>query len=508
MKVYQYGGPRQALGREAWRQLRMAHTYYNALVEAENARRRVCWGGDAAPPPPHQRCKCDVCALYWQILRGSPLDLRPLRAAAAERGLYWGTYLVVEEDFARAVRSTPPRDLVSFRPWRAGGTIAVQVQRAAWERDQGASMFRLDPRPDHRTGRRAGHRHDVRLRIGTDASRQPVWSEPIPIELHRPLPAGGRVAWVKVHVSLRPEERTRSNPSGSTVTVSFVVDDEVAEAVAADESAVVAVDASWRLESDGRIRCAVAQDTLGCVRALHLDERWLSLSREADRQRGRLDLLHDEAVAQWPGVLRTRHWQSCDRALMRLGVLTAAQWAWRERVRHVAQIETGLRRRSVRHRRDAFRVWARRLADDYTSVVVKATNHKRLKEDARQHSGDPAGPCELPRRARRRGHHAAPGELVAWLRQIMPSVLVDAAYTTQHCQACDAPMPVDHQEPCEADTDPGPATVVICERCGAEVDRDIQSTANMLDLWRAGAGTDGAARKRAPRFAKRHANGE
>src|SRR5690606_21269492 len=50
--------------------------------------------------------------------------------------------------------------------------------------------------PDHRTGRRAGTRRLLRLRIGSKGGT-PIWAE-WPMIMHRPLPDGARIKAVTV----------------------------------------------------------------------------------------------------------------------------------------------------------------------------------------------------------------------------------------------------------------------------------------------------------------------
>lgn len=477
-RVYKYGA-KPRLCEAILRQMRLGHAYYNRLVEAENARRREAWGGDYAPAPPHDDCEakdCPECKAHWKgvrdAVRAMRLDLKPLRAAVVVEGLFWGTYLVVEQAFSQAVRTTDPTQGVRFRSWRQGSVAAVQIQKANPDPNRWWRMFPDPSREQGRTGRRRGRAYTAQIRLGTEG-REPVWCDPIPLERHRPHE--GRVAWVRVHLNYVADREV--------VSVHLVCVDCQAYQTGTGR---VAIDASWRL-LDGHLRVAWARDDDSIDHILTLPPKWLELHARADRIRAERQRLVNDLIASDTRLARCRSPRGVARVLKRTEDPPQAWVEWWHRDRHLWQYEDGCRRHSTARRRDAMRKWVAMLRERYGTAAIKDTNHKQIKERARENG-------ELPQPARRRGHHGAPGELYELCRHAWGDklVVVGAPYTSQCCLEC------------EHDTDPEAATIHCCERCGAAVDRDRLSTQNMLDLWASGQQRPPTARKTTARFAKQH----
>lgn len=113
-------------------------------------------------------------------------------------GVYWGTYLLVEEDADRARKGVmDPR----FQRFTGEGRVSAQLQGGLDVADLwgGDARVQIDPVPASahdpatpRGVRRTQNRTVVRLRIGSDAHRSPIWAA-WPLVLHRPLPVGARI---------------------------------------------------------------------------------------------------------------------------------------------------------------------------------------------------------------------------------------------------------------------------------------------------------------------------
>lgn len=108
------------------------------------------------------------------------------KAARAQCGVYWGTYLEVEKAVEAAVERSlgPPR----FKRWTGDGRVCVQLQGGLSVPDLfGAdSRVRLEPRPPKQLL--------LWLRIGSEG-RAPVWCK-APLYYHRPLPEAATVTGV------------------------------------------------------------------------------------------------------------------------------------------------------------------------------------------------------------------------------------------------------------------------------------------------------------------------
>lgn len=109
--------------------------------------------------------------------------------ASAGKGLYWGTYLLIEDSMRGAGTGTPPK----FKRYTREGAIGVQIQGGMAAEDALActdTRLRIEA-TDH------PKRFLVWMRIGSDG-RDPVWTR-IPTLMHRPLPDDCQIKWVKAH---------------------------------------------------------------------------------------------------------------------------------------------------------------------------------------------------------------------------------------------------------------------------------------------------------------------
>ena len=492
--VYKYGA-RSSQDSALLDQMRLGRRYYNALVEAENDRRRAAWGGDHPPAPddPHETCVCDecvqepnpehtscrckTCKAHWKAVRQRvldtpPLDVKPLYAEARAQGLHWGTCLAIGQAFSAAWTKTSALRTVRFRSWRQGDVAAVQIQLT----NKPDSLVRLCKAPDARTGRRARNglgRHTVQIRIGSNADRSPIFCDPIRIEKHREL--SGRIAWVHV--------RRKRIADREVWSVAFTCNEANARTDEAHEG-VVAVDVSWRKLPDGSWRLGYAQDDAGNVSELLLPPEWAERAERAERIRSHRDARLNELKAKMPLLAHTKSCRKAVEKLLRLGVLPLELSEWIARDTHLWQYETGCWRRSASRRRAALQEWVRMLRQTYAIVIVKDSQHKLMKE---KH--------DLPQPAQRQGQHAAPGETVENLRRVFGMTgmkVVSAVDTTTTCVQCGHVTPINGQR------------FVHCERCGDRRDRDHASTRNMLQLYKAGAYRSPTARKTTSRFAKKH----
>ena len=167
------------------------------------------------------------------------------------RGLHWGTYLVVDQaaDQARKSRFDP-----KFKRWDGSSVVGVQIQQA----NQPLSIDQLFACTDTRLqldltplpipgriksvhGKEGKPRPRVRLRVGSD-KRKPIWAE-WPIILHRELPKNARIVWAKVI-----RKRVEVHWEWSLHLTIHVPDPEKPKAHA--PVGAVAVDLGWRLRDD------------------------------------------------------------------------------------------------------------------------------------------------------------------------------------------------------------------------------------------------------------------
>lgn len=273
-----------------------------------------------------------------------------------------------------------------------------------------------------------------------------------PIKIHRPMPESGTVKAVAVQ-RIRVGHRYRWE---ALITV------EMADVSRADVGArgVVGVDLGWRWVGDGKQRVAVysSDEELG---ELSVDA--LGSFEYSDAVRGFRDRDFDAAKGYAadsgvaPHARRLKAKAHLHEVARRSGDLGLAMW--RERDRHLEDISEGVRARAIRRRRDAYRVFADRLARTYRYIALEALNASDFVGKADTHSMERrrsvAALSELQGAIQ---HRFGPGR-VCW---------VDPAYTSRTCHSCGAVAPP-----------LGAVQRWICASCFASHDRDENAAVNI-----------------------------
>jgi hypothetical protein len=364
MRVYRYWAKPagDAAEREIHRQLWLAGDYRRALATAENGERAAVAALYLEDPEiaAHEAAIQAAVALkdtttttrLREELRGlrikrsrdaghktelakirerrGPL-LRGIRGHFADAGLFWGTYLLVEDAHDRAVRETVWWDRITVRgPWNSLGVQIQSAQRkltghelragrdtrvklsaepyALLNRQPARNVY--DPRaPEHPKP------HSFRtlsIRTGSvPGKRTPIWTdlhvliEPVGHRHKnlRQIADDARIVWVKlcrVGVLHHPgvdAGRTRMI-ARERWEVQFIVDEPEARShpAASAATATVGIDIGWR-RVDGGIRTAYAATATG-FEELVIPDSILSLSGKADSIRSVCDLCLDGVRAE------------------------------------------------------------------------------------------------------------------------------------------------------------------------------------------------------------------
>lgn len=321
------------------------------------------------------------------------LSLARTKAARAQCGLYWGTYLLVEQavDAAKGSRTDP-----RFRRWDGGGSLGVQIQRDT----KGAvgmdvsDVFGSDPRIQidpvsdgawthpSRGERRRRSRTRVRLRIGSDG-RKPIWAE-WPIVMHRPL-GSGRIKLVKA-LARRVQGKLR-----------WVLQISVDDPPRPTGEGVIAIDLGWRQFGD-ELRVAYWRDDRGDEGDLRVPTSVKQRIEKAESIRGFRDQGLDalkasleidpsavpEAIAGVRGLSTYRQWRSPARfhALLlrwrQAGGAPPELEAWHKRDDHLGRYEAGLRRGAILHRREVYRLFVAQVRARYSTVVLEEWDLRRI----------------------------------------------------------------------------------------------------------------------------------
>lgn len=478
MLVYEYGLLQpDVMQAEVWEQLYLAHRYYNNLIEVERDRR------DAVAALTEES-RSDEWKVAAKRLDDTAKERR--KRLRAECGVYWGTYLLIEQAVDQASKA---KAMPKFRRWNREGLLGVQFQKGldvelldADTRAQISPVSEEAWAPETSRGqRKALGRTRLKLRIGSDG-RKPVFAE-WPMVMHRPFPEGASVKWAKVIV--------RQNAGWPRWVVQFTLDVSSATVrprladLDDSETRTCAVDLGWRSRQKAGLRAAMFGDFRGCE-----EFQIPAIIREkldyADSVRSIRDQKLDEMKAAlvplckgvaWPekiaGSCKAMHAWRAPGKFVRLvrkhaEILPAEAvdllHAWRHRDRHLWQIETGVRRKAIRRREKIVENWAARLCERYDRIVLEDF---RLTDVIPKVTG-PKAPRQrvvvAPGILRDRLLNAARGRGVEVVK-------VNPAYTTAACHACGVVEEWDQAK-----------LIHTCTACEESWDQDENAVQNMLAL--------------------------
>ena len=318
-------------------------------------------------------------------------------AARKNCGVYWGTYLQIEAavDAAKRGKMDP-----HFQRWTGDGAIAVQIQHGMATndlfscQDQRAQLniMRFQKVP----GRSGRSRPRLKLRIGSDDQREPIWAE-WPLIYHRKFPDATIIKWVKV-----VRRRTAGVDDWSA---HFTIETAAVPGPMVKRGSVVVVDLGWRKEGENdtlraggwvdnednggdimvnpRIRGALRKvEDLRSIRDKNLNaQREVMITwRDAFSETLCLSPEHKERLSwlsQWKSPARfaalALWWRE-----NRLRPFDEAFYdqleAWRKRDKHLWQWEANGRRKALLRRREDYRVLASKMARQYESLVIERLN--------------------------------------------------------------------------------------------------------------------------------------
>ena len=435
-----------------------------------------------------------------------------IRKERATCNVYWGNYLLQEAaaDDARKEK-TPPQ----FRRWTGEGRVSVQLQGgislADLSRD---TQVQLHPGRPLKEGRAVPRDARVlRLRVGSDEKKHPIWAE-WPMILHRPLPEGARIKVVTVH------KRRRDCRSWEwTATFQVVIAEDQRSQGLVPEGGVIALNLGFTGNYEhlgGALRAGYLVDAAGCAQEVVLPESVVDRVRQSEAIRSqrddnlnhlRAELVawlreHEAELPEWivdrcvlsrpvEGEERRRcwpieQWKSFGRfvALARLwrdkrgpDQVGSGQWndeagyalieKWRYRDEHLERYESGMRRGALLHRREVYRLVAADLASKYQMLVVGSTDLREL-----QRSPRPEEKRVEIASAKYQQRLVAGSELRGALINAFRGMVatVDDDHATIDCHACGCPCEWDHAAERRH----------TCESCGASWDQDENYARNLL----------------------------
>lgn len=377
--------------------------------------------------------------------------IKEARGEFSKNGLYWGSYIRVEQGMMGARTGAPPK----FYRWEGEGSISIQIQKGMDWSEAIAAMdtrFRIVIRPisphaDPESRRsRETPMADAWIRIGSDDHKKPIWAI-VPFRLHRRPPEGTRIKWVVLMRKI----------IGCQESWELQLTLEREEWEKPDNAAhgVAGLDVNWRLTPDGlRVAYLVGDD--GSVKTLHVPMEIVEEIRKAESLQSIRDRNfdeHREKMAVWMDSRKTlpewvterfarlRAWKSCER-------LCSAIWhwkdrhfegdeeiflimeAWRKQDRHLHDWQDHQRTKTIRKRDEIYRRFAAILRRHYHTIAIEDTNWSDLAKLPGPDEPSQAGMREYAR-------IAAVGRLLQIVKEAVAEVVkIVAKNTTRECHGC------------------------------------------------------------------------
>ena len=455
------------------------------------------------------------------------------RAARAASGLYWGTYLLAEQASDMACKSKMDP---TFQRWTGQGRVGVQIQGGIEVQELFVDVGTLiqiapvDPAaylPEtRRCVRQRLIRTSLRLRVGSDERRCPVWAE-WPMFMQREIPSGARIKTVVVR-------RRRRDCRRWEWSVSITVDDSACAPRPAPETGACALNLGWCQRSDGSLRAGYIVGDDGHEQEIVVPASILDRLRKAESIRSirdqNLDVMRP-ALATWLGVNAALYaapplpeeapvdegapaepvdevvaakrdfakrieflalWKSAGR------FAALARWwrqhrfegdadgyalleAWRYRDEHLERYEAGLGR-AILHRREIYRIASAQLGRRYRTLVVDDLNLRDTQRSPRVEDED------------------ADVRAVKWQQRVVAPSSLRGALINAFGGARTTSLPVgDITRTCNAcgvvdlawKRGPSGPREHTCTSCGATWDQDANACRNLL-LLRERSDADGS----------------
>lgn len=437
-----------------------------------------------------------------------------IKAARATCGVYWGTYLIIEDSLRDMRRGAPPK----FKRYEGHGSIGVQIQggiTVAQATGGEDSRLRIDL-----------EKCEVKIRVQSDEKKKPIWAT-FPFIYHRPLPAdaiikyayidrervGTKAKWrfrLSIITSEHPQDPAPPNENIVAVhlghrlmddgmrVVTWLGDDGEHGELVLDRWQLGGFDVKNNLQSARDARYAQIQpmfvgwlkalrskpqwlieatDTIGLwkdsKRMSNLIVRWRDNRFAADSKPLTLDIpeIHnwiemrsaqnpDRMSSHWSHIV-SRFSHPVDTNTM-FGVMEY----WRRWDKHLHEWQANQTKDAGVHRDQQYRLFTRELRKRYSKVVMGDVNWKKLAEKEEEGEKQVLTPEQ-----RANARIASPGRMTELLveRFCKDAFFVDAKHITMKCYACGHINDWDH-------------TILehTCDSCVKTWDQDRNAVRNVL----------------------------
>lgn len=434
--------------------------------------------------------------------------------------LWWCNYEDVFTSYDNARKRTLSKGIdLKFHRFDGTGKATVRYQRGLPSVDLfgGDTRLQMDPVQSHvwdmpRKDRRRATQTKVRIRIGSQPDRSPLWAE-LPMVMHRPLPSNSEIRSVSV-VRERVGERYRYK-----LVMTVAVSEKPAQR---QGTRTCAIDLGWRVVSlhpqsvkgvvvygfdifeypssqqerfDGVRIGYWSDDTGGCgqlilprsvignfekiadLRSIR-DEKFNHIRADLDAWKR-----HKTGLPEWfiEDLKTLSDWRSPRRLVRSFSKWKDTRFPgdedifpvlqnWVKREEHLMAWQVNLADQVLRHRREIYRRFAAWMTERYDKICIEDMNISQIARNpvAEQIETD-------IKAARRMRFIAAPSSLRLVLEQTSSrkGVAMDkvrSAYSTQECHKCG------HIEAFDAANQ----LIRVCPACNAVYDQDANASENIL----------------------------
>ena len=558
MRVYRYGCQHPIENEELVRNTQMpkGHAYQNTLIRIERAKRKAIADVQAELVPAIDEVRSRIAELDAQVdaiwsgvdrkklskverqkikdvtvplnaerlaLRGRAKALKAehaetlkaaykaveerknvlVKAARAECGAYWGTYLLAEKAVEEAIgrKDTCPPEGPNFRRrWDGShGRVGVQIQGGAPIATVLAgtnTLVRLldDPRKAGKTRRKGRASYKMLwLRIDSDEKGKPVWAK-FPLYYHRPFPADAVIK--NAYVSMN-----RVSPSNVVWSAHFSIEsaDTFKQKVVREVHGVnLGINFGWYREDDSSLlRVAYWVKSNGEKGKILLPAEVEGSIKKADDLRSIRKHAFNEAkeflwsfqspspwlASRIPSLIL---WKNIDKLSAVVkdwkdhrfegdDEIYAFMEAWRRKDRHLHDWEGNARKYAVDRRNNHYREEVLKLVRSCDTICVDDTNYADLAQKVAEESFDPVS-----------WHRFVCA--VGWLRAEFKAqskkngqtcILAPHKNKTLTCHKCENVLSFDKSV----------ERVHTCEVCGASWDQDYNAAMNCLAYLASGPET-------------------
>jgi transcription initiation factor IIE alpha subunit len=431
-----------------------------------------------------------------ELLDEAETERRKLqKAAQRESGLYWCNYddVIASYTIARRRVISEKRQL-QFHRFDGTGKVFVRWQNGLPVselfncRD---TRLQIDPVPENawysekRSERRKLSRTKIRIRVGSDENKKPVWCE-LPMVMHRPLPENGVIRNAAV-VRERVGNRYRYK---AVITVEIQpVNLKSGNALA------VGIDIGWRAV-EGGLRVAYCKDEMWGGGPLVIPERTLSQFKKLDDLKSIRDKHFNDAkeilatwlkgkivpawladytvtLAQWRNKERlaslVRKWQ--ENRFPGDQEIVAYLEEWQKRDKHLWNWEANLRDQIIKRRREMYRIFAASIAKKYGYVFIEDFNLRSVARKPAPEDGTKGSKPMDQNRTIAAISTLREAIINACRREGVQVIKVPAGHTTVECHVCG------HKEKFDA----AGHIFRTCPKCKTTWDQDENAAINILN---------------------------